>query len=349
MKVIVTAGGTGGHIYPALGLIEELEKDKNSEVLYIGTTNRMESKLVPEKGIKYIGIEMYGLTKNIIKDIKNIYCIAKSYNKCKKIMQNFKPDYVIGFGGYVTFPVLLAASKLGIKTAIHEQNKLPGKTNKYLSKITDITFASFTDENNVFKNKVILSGNPCGQKALEVKAHDKTKLGFSKDKKLIVIVMGSLGSEIVNKRIKDYLINFDRKDSEILFITGNANYESFKSIKLPITIKIVPYYNDLSGLLKTSDLVISRAGASTISELLSLNKPSILVPSPYVANNHQYFNALDLKEKGLCYMLEQKDLNEENLKKAVDYCFKNQDVMIDLLKKQIKPNASTIIVEEMKK
>ena len=197
--------------------------EKDSYILFLG-------RLVPEKGIKYIGIEMYRLTKNIIKDIKNIYCIAKSYNKCKKIMQDFKPDYVIGFGGYVTFPVLLAASKLGIKTAIHEQNKLPGKTNKYLSKITDITFASFTDENNVFKNKVILSGNPCGQKALEVKAHDKTKLGFSKDKKLIVIVMGSLGSEIVNKRIKDYLINFDRKDSEILFITGNANYESFKSM-----------------------------------------------------------------------------------------------------------------------
>ncbi len=349
MKVIVTAGGTGGHIYPALGLIEEIMKDKNNEVLYIGTKDRMESKIVPEKGIKYVGIEMYGLTKNIFKDIKDIYCIASSYKKCKKIMKEFKPDYVIGFGGYVTFPVLLAAHKLGIRTGLHEQNKLPGKTNKYLSKITDTTFASFTDDDRVFKNKVILSGNPCAQKAIEAKPHDKTKLGFSKNKKLIVIVMGSLGSEIVNNRIKDYLMNYDRTDSEVLFITGNANYNMFKDVKVPASVKVVPYYNDLSGLLKVSDLVISRAGASTISELLALDKPSILIPSPYVANNHQYYNALDLKEKGLCYMLEQKDLNEENLKKAVEYCFKNQDVMIDLLKKQKKPSASTIIVEEMKK
>jgi len=125
MKVIITAGGTGGHIYPALGVIEKLMDDKTNEFLYIGSKDRMKSELIPSLGIKYESLEIYGLTKNIGRDIKNIKCIMSSYNKCKKIMKEFKPDYVIGFGGYVTFPVLMAAHKYKIKTGIHEQNKIP--------------------------------------------------------------------------------------------------------------------------------------------------------------------------------------------------------------------------------
>ena len=144
VKVIVTAGGTGGHIYPALSVIEKILSEKGNEVLYIGTKNRMESKLIPEKGIPYVGHDIYGLSKtNIPRDIKNIYLVMNSYSKCKKIMKEFKPDYVIGFGGYVTLPVLLAAHKYKIRCAIHEQNKLPGKTNRFLSKYVDTTFVSF--------------------------------------------------------------------------------------------------------------------------------------------------------------------------------------------------------------
>ena len=142
MKVIVTAGGTGGHIYPALGVVNKLLTDKNNEVLYIGTKNRMESEIVPSLGIPYESVEIYGLSKNILLDIKNVKCIMSAYSKCKKIMKTFKPDYVIGFGGYVSFPVIMAAKKYKIKTAIHEQNMIPGKTNKVLSKFADITFVS---------------------------------------------------------------------------------------------------------------------------------------------------------------------------------------------------------------
>ena len=216
-------------------------------------------------------------------------------------MKEFKPDYVIGFGGYVTLPVLLAAKNAKIRCGIHEQNKLPGKTNKFLSKYVDETFTSFEVSDKTFKNKVIVTGNPTGSKALNIKPADKTKLGFSKDKKLTIIVMGSLGSQIVNNLLKDFLTNYKNSDNEILFITGKSNYENFKDISVSKNIKIIPYYDDLSSIMKVSDLVISRAGASTISEILSLNKPSILIPSPYVANNHQYYNALELKEKGLSY------------------------------------------------
>lgn len=350
MKVIVTAGGTGGHIYPALGVIEKLKEDKNNKILYIGTKNRMESEIVPEKGIDYVGLDIYGLSKtNMIQNIKNVGYILKSYNKCKKIMRDFKPDYVIGFGGYVTFPVLMAAYKYKIRTAIHEQNKIPGKTNKILSNFVDTTFVSFDNGNKDFKNKVIYSGNPCGEKAENTPKHDKTKLGFSKDKKLILIVMGSLGSSVVNGKIKDFLESFNDDKSEILFITGKSSYNDFKNIKVSSNIKIAPYYSDLSGLMKSADLVISRAGASTISELLALNKPSILIPSPYVANNHQYYNALDLAAKKLCIMIEQKDLNTDSLKRAIETSFKEEKEIIKNLKNTPKLSASTIIVEEMKK
>lgn len=330
MKVIVTAGGTGGHIYPALSVIEKILSEKGNEVLYIGTKNRMESKLIPEKGIPYVGLDIYGLSKtNIPRDIKNIYLVMNSYNKCKKIMKEFKPDYVIGFGGYVTLPVLLAAHKYKIRCAIHEQNKLPGKTNRFLSKYVDTTFVSFDENNNYFKNEVILSGNPCGEKAITTKKVDKTTLGFDKNKKLIIIVMGSLGSEVVNNRLKDFITNFNDKDKEILFITGNSSYEEFSNIKND-RVKIVPFINDLSGLMSSADIIISRAGASTISEILALNKPSILIPSPYVANNHQYYNAVSLKNDNLALMLEEKDLSIPNITKNIEDLLYNKDKQIKI-------------------
>ena len=272
-----------------------------------------------------------------------------SYNKCKKIMKEFKPDYVIGFGGYVTFPVLMAAHKYKIKTGIHEQNKIPGKTNKILSKFVDTTFVSFESSKSEFKNKVILTGNPCGEKAANIEAHDKTKLGFHKDKKLIIIVMGSLGSISINQKLKTFLENYNNKNNEILFITGNASYEDYKNLKVSNNIKILPFYNDLSGLMKSSDLIISRAGASTISEILSVGIPSILIPSPYVANNHQYYNAVDLSEKNVSKMLEEKDLTDANLQNAIDEIMSKEKEIKEKLKSLPKLNASTLIVEEIKK
>lgn len=349
MKVIVTAGGTGGHIYPALGVVDKLKEDKNNEILYIGTTNRMESEIVPSLGINYEGLEIYGLSKSIKRNAKNIKCIMSAYKKCKKIMKEFKPDYVIGFGGYVSFPVLMAAHKYKIKTGIHEQNMIPGKTNKLLSKYADTTFVSFSESSKYFKNKCILSGNPCGEKAELIKAHDKTKLGLNKDKKLILIVMGSLGSEVINRSLTEFLESYRSETSEILFITGKSSYEEFKNLKVSKCVKIVPFYNELSGLMKSCDLIISRAGASTISEILALNLPSILIPSPYVANNHQYYNALDLKEKGVSIMLEQKDLTTESLQNAINEALKNEKKLKEKLKSIPKLKASTIIVEEMNK
>jgi len=243
----------------------------------------------------------------------------------------------------------MAAHKYKIRTGIHEQNKIPGKTNKLLSKYADITFISFRESKDYFKNKVVYSGNPCGQKAITIEAHDKTKLGFSKNKKLILIVMGSLGSEVINEKLKDFLSNYNDDNSEILFVTGKASYDDFKDVKVSSKVKVVPFYNELSGLMKVADLIISRAGASTISEILSLNLPSILIPSPYVANNHQYYNAKDLSDKGLSIMLEQENLTTITLKNAINECFANENKMKEKLKQVPKLEASRIIVDEIKK
>ncbi len=351
MKFILTAGGTGGHIYPALSVLNEIKKDKKNEYLYIGTKDRMENDLIPNMGIPYEGIEAYGLSKNILRNIKALRCIKNSYKRCLKIMDEFKPDAVIAFGGYVTIPVCLAARKKGIKVFLHEQNMLPGKANIYLSKKADAVFVSFKDGTRKLKCKnIIYTGNPVSQRAIETKKFDKTELGFTKDKKLIVIVMGSLGSTSVNEKLLDFLRAYDKEDTEILFITGKKSYATLKNnLIVPKSTKIVPFFENLPSLMKSADLIISRAGASTIAEIMATKTPSILIPSPYVANNHQYYNALDLVNKNISIMLEEKDLNKNTLIEAIDEMF-NEDTIKEVKKnlKEIKDlSSSTIIMEEM--
>lgn len=354
MKFILTAGGTGGHIYPALSVLEEIKKDKKNEYLYIGTKNRMENDLIPGMGIPYEGLEIYGLSKtNMIRNVKNVKCIQNSYKKCLKIMDEFKPDAVIAFGGYVTLPVCLAAKKKGIKVFLHEQNMLPGKTNIYLSRKVDAVFVSFKDGTRRLRCKnIIYTGNPVSQRAIECKKYDKTDLGFSKNKKLIIIVMGSLGSTSVNEKLLDFLRTYERENTEILFITGKKSYaELNNNLIVPKSTKIVPFFDNLPSLMKSADLIVSRAGASTIAEIMATKTPSILVPSPYVANNHQYYNALDLVNKKISIMIEEKDLNKNTLIEAIDEMFSEEtfkEVKENL--KEIKDiSSSTIILDEVKK
>ena len=354
MKFIITAGGTGGHIYPALAVLEEIKKDKSNEYLYIGTKNRMENELIPSMGIPYEGIEIYGLSKtDMIRNAKNIKCISSSYKRCLKIMDEFKPDAVIAFGGYVTLPVCLAAKKRGVKVFLHEQNMLPGKTNIFLSSKVDAVFVSFKDGVRKLKCKnIIYTGNPVSQRAIETKKYNKTDLGFHKDKKLIIIVMGSLGSTSVNEKLLDFLRTFEREDTEILFITGKSSYAALNNnLIVPKSTKIVPFFENLPSLMKSADLIISRAGASTIAEIMATKTPSILIPSPYVANIHQYYNALDLVDKKMGVIIEEKNLDKKTLIDVIDQVFEEStfnEIKNNL--KQIKDiSSSTIIVDEIKK
>ena len=347
MKVIVSAGGTGGHIYPALAIIDILKKYyKNLDILYIGTHDRMEKDIIPKMGIKYEAIEIYGFNKKrVLTNIKNVGLIAKAFIKCKKIIKDFKPDLVIGAGGYVTFPVLKTAQKLGIKTFIHEQNSFSGKTNVALGKKASLIGVSFENSMKDYKKtkgKVFLMGNPCGKRALDIKPIKKSDIGFKDNKPLVVAVAGSLGSVTVNKAFKDVLTSLKDKDYQFLYITGQKYYDEFiKDLELSDNVKVVPYFENLSGLLKNTDALISRSGASTMSEVIALKVPTIFIPSPYVANNHQYYNAIDLVNKKAALMIEEKDFSKELLLSKIDELLKSS--------KEIKNNLESISVVDSEK
>ena len=354
MRVIITAGGTGGHIYPALAILNKIvEKEPDSMILYIGTHNRMEKDIVPSVGYDYIPLEIYGFSKSDIKrDIKNVFLIKKAYKKCLNIMKEFKPDIVIGVGGYVTFPVIKAANKLGIKTFIHEQNSIPGKSNRALAKKVSMIGVSFEDSKKYFdESKTYLTGNPCSENALDIRAVSKTKYGLSRDKKSILIVQGSLGSKVINDKMLPFLQSIDNEDYEVLYVTGKNYYEEYSKNTFSKNVKVVPYVENLSALMKDIDLMITRAGASTISEIMALEIPSIFIPSPYVANNHQYYNALSIKNAKAGEMIEEKDLTSDNLKEKINYILNNPLVYNEMknnLKEMSINNSSTMIYNLIK-
>ena len=281
MKVIISAGGTGGHIYPALAIINKIkEKEPNSEFLYIGTHNRMEKELIPSYNIPYEEIEIYGFNKKLLKNIKTIKCLIKANKKCKNIIKKFNPDVVIGVGGYVTAPVIKEASKLGYKTFIHEQNSVPGKANQYLSNYASKIGISFrTSENYFKKDKIVFTGNPCSEEAIKITPALKSEFNLSENKKLVLFVMGSLGAKGVNNFLVKTMSLFNNKDYEVLFVTGKSDYDNIKSIKFPSNVKVVPYISQIPRIMKRTDLIVSRAGASILSEIVALNIPSILIPS----------------------------------------------------------------------
>ena len=355
MKVIISAGGTGGHIYPALAIINKIkEKEPDSEFLYIGTHNRMEKDIVPSKEIPFKSIEMYGFNKkSLFKNFKTIRCLFKAFKDSKKIIKEFNPDVVIGVGGYVTVPVIYSAKKLGYKTFLHEQNSLPGKSNKFLIKYCDLIGVSFPSSLELLpKDKTILTGNPCSEDALKASAVNKSDLGLSDSKKLVLIVMGSLGAGRVSNFLTRELQKFDGRDYEVLFITGKGSYDLVKKFEFPSNVKILPFYEGLTKVMKKTDLIVTRAGASTLSEIIALNVPSIIIPSPFVANNHQYINALDLVKKDAALMIEEKDLNDGVLFNSVDKLINDESALKNMknnLSKLMVKNSAEVIYDNLKR
>lgn len=354
MRVVISAGGTGGHIYPALAIINKIkEEEPNSEILYIGTTNRMEKDLVPSLGYRYEALEVTGFKRKLSLDnIKTVTNFLGAIKKAKLIIKDFNPDIVIGCGGYVTAPVIYAAKKLGKKTFIHEQNSIVGLANKFLSKYADKIGVSFESTIKDFSNgKAILTGNPCSEKALNIKKTNKESLGIDKNKKLVLIVMGSLGSRTVNDKIFSFIDKFKNKDYSVIFVTGTTYYEKVKDKKVPDNVKVLPFIYEMPSVMKVTDLMVTRAGASTMSEITVLEVPAIFVPSPYVTNNHQYKNAMDLVENNAGIILEEKDLTGESLINLIDKTINDKDKLLDMkknLKKLAVKDSSTRIYNILK-
>ena len=355
MRVIISAGGTGGHIYPALAIINKIkENDPDSEFLYIGTHNRMEKDIIPKYNIPFETLEIYGINrKNIFKNFKTLNCFYKSIKKCKKLIKNFNPDIVIGVGGYVTGPVIYSAKKLGYKTFIHEQNSVPGKANIFLTKYADLIGVSFKSTIKHFPEyKTVFTGNPCSENAIKVNPLDKKELGLNTNKKLVLFVMGSLGSTRMNELLAKTMTAFNGKNYEVLFVTGKDDYEKMKAKKFPTNVKVVPYIENMIRIMKNTDLIVSRAGASTLSEIIALGIPSILIPSPYVPDNHQYKNALDLIHKDAAILIEEKDIKGDILIRKIDEIINDEQKLL-MMKHNLKelsiPNSATLIYENIKK
>lgn len=344
MKVIISAGGTGGHIYPALAIINEIKsREPDSKFLYIGTHDRMEKDIIPSLNIPFETIEIYGFyRKQIWKNFKTFSAFKKSYKKCKDLIKNFDPDIVIGVGGYVTGPVIYAAHRLGYKTLIHEQNSIPGKCNKFLAKYASKIAISLPNSSKYFdSNKTVFTGNPCSSNAAKAIKMDKRELGFDINKKLVLFAFGSLGSSKLNDLVIESMSKFGSKDYEILFITGKSNYDEVIKNSFPSNVKVLSYLENTPRIMKCTDIFVSRAGASFLSEIIALNLPSILIPSPYVPDNHQYKNALELKEKNACILIEEKDLSSDILINSIDSLINNESKL-----NEIKNNLNELKVED---
>lgn len=357
MKIIVSAGGTGGHIYPALALVDYIKKcDPDTEFLYVGTTDRLESQIVPKMGIPYRGLHVKGLVGNPIQKAKNALIFLKSLKTSKKILKEFQPDIVVGFGGYPSASIVLAASQKGIKTMIHEQNSIIGLTNKILISRVDEIICCYEKAFESFpKEKTKLLGNPRASVVTEGVLKDVHDIyHIAPDRKVMVIVMGSLGSSTVNAVMKEALYKMDHKDYDVLYVTGKTYYDKMKEelTGLSDAIHVLPYIDDMPSVLHSCDLAVSRAGATTLAEMTALGTPSIIIPSPYVVANHQEYNARELVNKGAAHLILEKDLNSDDFVSLVDDYMHDEKKRHELAEKALalgKPNACEDIYKEILK
>ena len=314
----------------------------------------MEKDLIPKLGINFVGIEMKGLNrKNLFSNFSVLNKFWLAIKKATIEIKKFNPDIVIGAGGYITAPVLYAAKKLKIKTLIHEQNSIPGVSNKFISRFADKICVSLPNSLQLFpKKKVVYTGNPRSEEIIKVDKILKSSIGFDDNKKLVVVVMGSLGSTTMTTKIKELIPEFTNKNYQVLIITGKTYFEEYQDLNLPKNIKILPFMDNLINLLKDSDLIISRAGASTIAEITAIGLPAILVPSPYVTNNHQYKNAKELENRGACKIVTESEFSKEKIINEIDKLFDDKDSYDSMSKNSKKlgiDNSSSRIYDEIRK
>ncbi len=342
MRIIFACGGTAGHINPALavaGRIKELMPD--SEFLFIGAVGQMESDLVPRAGYKIETVRVRGLSREktlggFFHNISAAWHLVRSTMKARKIIKRFKPDIVVGTGGYICFPVLKAASKLGIPTAVHESNACPGLTTKMLADIVDTIMLGFEESRKYYKNpeKTVVTGTPVrGEFASYSMRSAKAELGIPMDKPLVVSVWGSLGAENMNEVMCSVIALAGKTPGfTLIHSAGAEGYEKMVThLRSAVPdyekngMDVREYIYDMPRVMAAADLVLCRAGASTISELAYMHKPTIFVPSPYVTNNHQYKNAKVVEDAGGALIFEEGAFEPQELLNAVKNILSSPD------------------------
>ena len=322
LRVIVSGGGTGGHIFPAVSIANAIKAEyPDAEILFVGAEGRMEMQRVPAAGYKIIGLPIAGFDrKNLLKNVVVLYKIAKSQWKARKIIKEFRPHVVVGVGGYASGPTLKTAGQMGIPTLIQEQNSYAGVTNKLLAKSAKKICVAYDGMERFFPaDKIIKTGNPVSQNLLDAKvtkAEATESFGLDPKKRTVLVIGGSLGARTVNESILQHIEDIrEAKDVQFIWQTGKYYSEEIHMAlakKDPVeNMKVTDFISNMDNAYAAADLVISRAGASSISELCLLKKPCILVPSPNVAEDHQTKNALALSTKGAAIFVKDSDARNE--------------------------------------
>lgn len=331
MRVIMTGGGTGGHIYPALALARYIKKNNpGSKIIFVGAKGGMEEKIVPPSGFPLETLNIKGFPRRLTPELlKNMFLLGKSCSQAGKIIKEFRPHWVVGTGGYVAAPTVLAAFGQRKKVILHEQNVIPGITNRMLALWAFKVCLSFEASRKYFlrRSNLVVTGNP---RASEVIKLDKTAarniLGMEKDLPLLLAVGGSRGAEKINLVMMEFLLRSSaNKNFQILYITGEGYYQQVMErlrrgrvfeIYGP-RLQVRPYQQEMPLAMAAADLIITRAGATTLSEITALGLPAIIIPSPNVVHNHQYHNARELARRGAAVMIEEENLNGEELQRKV--------------------------------
>ncbi len=365
MRILMTGGGTGGHINPALAIADTFKKqDPEAEIAFVGTPSGMENRLVPKAGYPLYTIDIRGLRRSLsLSNLKTLKLAFSSVREAKALIREFKPDLAVGTGGYVSWPLIRAASELGIPTALHESNAIPGVSVKLLSPRVDIIFVNFdsTASSLPRARRVLRSGNPMRSDFSNLtKEGSREKLGFNgKYRFSILSCGGSLGASAINSSVLDMMENYSSLHPEIhhLHQAGVKNYpsllEEFRSRgldKFP-NLSLVDYIYDMPYRLSAADVVINRAGAMTISELALLGKASILIPSPNVTDNHQFKNAKLLSDSGAALLLEESSLTGDSLASSVDSLLSSRSLRSSLessIAPFALPGANIFIYNELK-
>ena len=350
-KFIISGGGTGGHIYPAISIANNLKQTYNSsEILFVGAYGRMEMKKVPENGYKIIGLWISGIKRKF--DLSNFlvpFKIIHSLIKSCLIIYNFKPDFVIGTGGFASGPIVFIASLLKVPTLIQEQNSFPGLTNRILSKKVDLISVAYDNMDKFFPlKKILFTGNPVRLEIQNFKESNKEDLIIKDKRKKLLIIGGSLGSREINNFISNNIQFFMSINISLMWQCGNYYYQDYKDYKSK-NIEVIPFIDDIAKAYKTADIIVTRAGASVISELCIIGKPVIFIPSPYLAEDHQTKNANLMVKEGAALMVNEFELEKEFIK-VFKKVLSDNDLSTNLSKKiksMAKPNATNEIVKNI--
>ena len=358
MKVIVAAAGTAGHINPGLAIANKIkEKEPNSEIIFIGTTRGLENDLVPRAGYELKTIEAYGLSKKIsIDNFKKICTTLKATGKARKIIQDFKPDVIVGAGGYICGPVVWAAKKENIPVVLHESNAFPGKAVKFLAKKADTVLISFEEARSQITNarNIVFTGTPIKIEKKEYNFEQRKTIlkngGLKENLPRILIFGGSQGAQKINEAVIGILENKLNLKYQIIWATGPKQYSIIKEelSKKNIEIdnienaKILPYIYNMEEVMNVSDVIVARSGAMTITEISNLGKPSILIPLPNVSQDHQLYNAKVLADIGAAKIILNNELTKENLNKGIEDIINNPEQMKNMEEKALSKSVKNV-------